>query len=359
MPALIKHRKRPSADIEKLRVQLLDWYDAHTREIPWRVRKGQVPDPYHVWLSEIMCQQTTVQAVKPYYDKFLKAWPTVQDLAAAPQEDVMAAWAGLGYYARARNLHKCAQIVAGELNGTFPGMQNELKKLPGIGDYTSAAIAAIAFNQPATVVDGNVERVMARFFAVQEPLPAAKPKLKALAARFYNDFTDRPGDLAQSFMDLGAGICIPKAPRCALCPLQADCRGRVQGMAAELPRKTKAKARPQKYGNIYWITNNQGQALFHQRPAKGLLGGMLGLPTTDWREDKEALDHPEYITNAASLDVRVHHSFTHFELELLLFKAKKIDGPTQKEHMLSWRRPSGAGDKLPSVFKKAYKLFNR
>ncbi|MCB9983969.1 MAG: A/G-specific adenine glycosylase [Rhodospirillales bacterium] len=352
----MKRSKKSNKTICELRGQLLGWYDSHARDIPWRVRKGQVPDPYHVWLSEIMCQQTTVQAVKPYYEKFLSRWPSVQTLAAAPQEDVMAAWAGLGYYARARNLHKCAQIVANERGGVFPSTQNELKKLPGIGDYTGAAIAAIAFNQPATVVDGNVERVMARFFAVQEPLPAVKPKLKALAARFYEDFTDRPGDLAQGFMDLGAGICIPKTPRCNLCPLQADCQGHVQGIAAKLPHKTKTKARPQKYGYIYWITNDQEQVLFHRRPEKGLLGGMLGLPTTDWREDKNTLNHPEYIETPKPLNIHVHHTFTHFDLELSLYESAQVANTALKGRELGWRSPSEAGEKLPSVFKKAYKL---
>ena len=356
MTVTIANSKLSVNDIEKVRGQLLDWYDAHARDIPWRAKAGQAPDPYHVWLSEIMCQQTTVQAVKAYYLKFLELWPSVQDLAAADQDDVMAAWAGLGYYARARNLHKCAKVVVNELGGVFPSRQEQLKKLPGIGDYTSAAIAAIAFNQPTTVMDGNVERIIARFFAVREPLPKAKPQLKALVHQFYDDFTVRPGDLAQSFMDLGAGICIPKIPRCGLCPLQGACQAHRQGIAAELPAKIKAKTRPQKYGNIYWISNDQGQVLFHQRQEKGLLGGMLGLPTSNWKADNTTLTHPEYINTPTPLHIQVQHTFTHFDLKLDLFKATLKAKLPIKDIKLCWLCPMSTGDKLPSVFKKAHKI---
>ncbi|MCB1721160.1 MAG: A/G-specific adenine glycosylase [Rhodospirillales bacterium] len=356
MTVTIANSKLSVNDIAKVRGQLLRWYDSYTRDIPWRANEGSIPAPYHIWLSEIMCQQTTVQAVKPYYEKFLQRWPSVHDLANARQEDVMAAWAGLGYYARARNLHKCAKVVAEDLGGVFPATQEQLKKLPGIGDYTAAAIAAIAFNRPATVVDGNVERVVARFFAVEEPLPTVKPKLKALAAQFYNDFTTRPGDLAQSLMDLGAEICIPKAPRCSLCPLQAACQARKQGITKQLPRKIKAKTRPQKYGHIYWITNDQEQVLFHQRPEQGLLGGMLGLPTTDWNEDSTSLTHPEYINIPTPLHIQVQHTFTHFDLKLDLFEATLKAKLPVKDIKLCWLCPMSTGDKLPSVFKKAHKI---
>ncbi len=356
MTATKTNSKISVREVAKYRGQLLTWYDQHRRDIPWRTKLGQVADPYNVWLSEVMCQQTTVQAVKAYYLKFLVLWPTVQDLAAAEQADVMAAWAGLGYYARARNLHKCAQIVANELDGVFPDTQDELRKLPGIGEYTSAAIASIAFNKPATVVDGNVERVIARFFAVEEPMPRAKKQLKALAHEFYDGFKERPGDLAQSFMDLGARLCIPKAPRCALCPLQTDCQGYQAGIAAELPRKTKEKTRPQKYGNIYWIINEQGEALFHQRAPKGLLGGMLGLPTSDWGTSAPQ-KHPVFVESPESCKTFVDYTFTHFNLQLHLYKAQVANNKLSEEDNMFWAAYKQTEAKLPSVFKKAFKGF--
>ena len=354
MTSIKKTSKVSAKQIEEYRGQLLSWYDSHQREVPWRVCSGEKPDPYKVWLSEIMCQQTTVQAVKAYYAKFLDLWPTVHDLASAKQEDVMAAWAGLGYYARARNLHKCAQIVSQELGGAFPDTQEELKKLPGIGDYTSAAISAIAFNKPSIVVDGNVERVMARFFAIQEPLPGSKKQLKDLASIFYQDFDHRPGDLAQSFMDLGAGICIPKAPRCMLCPLRENCQGLVQGIAGALPKKDKKKTRPQKYGHIYWIENEQGQVLFHKRPDKGLLGGMVGLPTTVWETTKPA--HSKELKILQSVKEPVHHVFTHFDLSLTLHHADTHQSAMREGHF--WDNPENQSTALPSVFKKAFAVFH-
>ena len=357
MAAQAKNSKVSKRDIEEYRGQLLGWYDKHRRDIPWRAKPGEKPNPYHVWLSEIMCQQTTVQAVKAYYLKFLDLWPTVHDLANADQEDVMAAWAGLGYYARARNLHKCAKIVANDLNGTFPDNQEDLKKLPGIGDYTAAAIAAIAFNKPATVVDGNVERVIARFFAVQDPLPNSKTQLKELAHHFFNDFEDRPGDLAQSFMDLGAGICIPKAPRCGLCPLHSSCEGYEQDIAAELPRKIKKADRPKKFGNLYWIKNSNGQILLDKRPEKGLLGGMLGLPTTEWLKEDTKLEHPEVFTGIEQQNMSVHHTFTHFDLELRLFEASAEQEIANQNQQFFWESPQIVGEKLPTVFKKGFKAF--
>ena len=355
MPALANSRKISEPDIVKYRGKLLSWYDSHARDVPWRSKVGNLPDPYHVWLSEIMCQQTTVSAVKAYYKKFLILWPSVYELAAAQQDDVMAAWAGLGYYARARNLHKCAQIVAGQLNGVFPSTPEGLKKLPGIGDYTSAAIAAIAFNKPATVVDGNVERVMARFFAVREPLPRAKKQLKSLAHRFFDGFAERPGDLAQSFMDLGADICIPKAPRCSACPLMHACKAYQQGIAARLPDKNKTNMRPQKHGHVYWITNSKGEVLFHKRAEKGLLGGMLGLPTSNWVNDKGKLTHLKYLRRLQPLNVKIHHTFSHFDLELELYIARLSKGKVLES--VVWGRPEHHGPKLPTVFKKAYKVF--
>ena len=344
--------------IAEYRGQLLDWYAKHERPVPWRTPKGQTPNPYYIWLSEIMCQQTTVQAVKPYYEKFITKWPTVADLAKADNEEVMAAWAGLGYYARARNLHKCAQIVANDLNGEFPTTQSELIKLPGIGEYTSAAIAAIAFNRPATVVDGNVERVMARFFAIEDPLPKSKKTLKACANTFFADLESGSGDLAQALMDLGSAICIPKVPRCVLCPIQDGCLAKQQGIAADLPRKVKKSVRPQKCGFVYWVTNDQNQVLFQKRPNKGLLGGMTGLPTSEWKKNTASPQHLKFIKFANATDQSVHHTFTHFDLELRLFYGKVEADTKLEEQGYFWAENIiEQAENLPSVFKKPYKLF--
>ncbi len=264
---------------------LLDWYDLHSRDLPWRIgpaarAAGARPDPYRVWLSEIMLQQTTVAAVRAYYLRFIDRWPTVGALAAAADEDVMAAWAGLGYYARARNLLACARAVAAERDGRFPDTVEELRALPGVGPYTAAAIAAIAFDRPATVVDGNVERVMARLRAMEEPLPDAKPRLAALAAELTPE--RRPGDLAQAMMDLGATVCTPRSPACGICPLIGSCQARAQGLAGELPRKRRKAAKPVRHG-IAWVGRRRdGLWLLERREERGLLGGMLGWPGTEW-----------------------------------------------------------------------------
>lgn len=314
--------KLSDPDINTFRENLLGWYDLHRRVLPWRALPDQKADPYHVWLSEIMLQQTVVAAVIPYFLKFTEKWPTVHDLAAAENKDVMAAWAGLGYYARARNLHKCAKVVSGDLDGVFPQELKELKALPGIGDYTAAAIRAIAFDKPANVVDGNVERVMARFFEVTEPLPQSKPKIKKLAAGLSENRDDRSGDYAQALMDLGATICTPKSPKCMLCPLQYGCAGYKSGMAAELPRKAPKRTKPEKYGYIFWIENEEGQVLLQKRPDSGLLGGMTAFPTSIWIDQKH--DNQD-VVNAENLHVTekyknktiyIYHSFTHFNLRL-------------------------------------------
>jgi A/G-specific adenine glycosylase len=296
--------------------KLLDWYDRHRRVMPWRALPGVVADPYAVWLSEIMLQQTTVAAVKPYFEKFLKRWPTVADLAAAKSEEVMAAWAGLGYYARARNLHKCAQVVAREHAGVFPSTEEALLKLPGIGPYTAAAIASIAFGQRAVVVDGNVERVMARLHAVQETLPGIKSRLKELADVLTPH--ERAGDYAQAAMDLGATICTPKSPACVLCPWTDACAARKQGIAHELPRKDAVKDIPTRHGVIFWITDVDHKVLLIRRPPKGLLGGMLAFPTTEWRNAAWTQTDvaPPIKTTWNILPGVVEHTFTHFHLEL-------------------------------------------
>ena len=268
-----------------LRARLLDWYDAHARVLPWRVSPaaragGERADPFRVWLSEVMLQQTTVPHATAYFLQFLDRGPTVDALAAAPDDEVMAAWAGLGYYARARNLLACARAVASEHGGVFPTSEAGLRSLAGVGAYTAAAIAAIAFDQPANVVDGNVERVMARLHTVETPLPAAKPEITRLAAILAEG--PRPGDWAQALMDLGAMVCRPKAPLCDRCPLAPECLARAGGAPETYPRKTAKAERPHRYGVAYVLTRGDEVALV-RRPPKGLLGGMLALPTSDWR----------------------------------------------------------------------------
>ncbi|MBL4804478.1 MAG: A/G-specific adenine glycosylase [Alphaproteobacteria bacterium] len=341
-------------DIEEYRGQLLDWYDQHERHVPWRIPAGETSDPYRVWLSEIMCQQTTVQAVIPYYTKFLEIWPKVEDLASAKQEEVMAQWAGLGYYARARNLHKCAQVVANDLNGEFPDTQEALKELPGIGDYTSAAIAAIAYGRETVVVDGNVERVIARFYAVEEALPKAKSTLKTLAAEFYEGLGNECGHLAQAFMDLGANVCIPKAPRCMLCPIADGCTARKRGQQTDFPVKAAKKARPQRFGKVYFIDNDNNEMLFHRREEKGLLGGMVGLPTTEWGA-KDTLNTPNAIKSVKSLKLNVYHVFTHFDLELELCKGTLTEAEPPEGYF--WADPYNELENLPTAFKKALKSY--
>lgn len=260
---------------------LLDWYDRERRHLPWRAEPGQYSNPYHVWLSEVMLQQTTVATVKSYFAKFLTKWPTINALAAASLEDVLKEWAGLGYYARARNLHKCAQTIAFELGNTFPNTESELRKLPGVGDYTAAAIAAIAFDEPAVVVDGNIERVVSRLFRINEPLPKAKKQIKEATATITPP--QRPGDFAQAMMDLGAGICTPKTPKCLLCPISAGCKAQKVGDMEKFPAKAPKKAKPTRRAISFWLEHD-GHVLLERRPAKGLLGGMPGFFSTEWIE---------------------------------------------------------------------------
>jgi A/G-specific adenine glycosylase len=336
---------------EQIRQSLLSWYDAHARDLPWRTgpAAGQVgvrSDPYRVWLSEVMLQQTTVPHAAPYFLKFTACWPTVSDLAAASDDEVMAAWAGLGYYARARNLLACARAVANDHGGVFPDTEAALRALPGLGPYTAAAVAAIAFDEATNVVDGNVERVMARLFAMETPLPAAKPELKALAAVLVRD--ERPGDWAQALMDLGATVCRPKAPLCYRCPLTSACAGLATGAPETYPRKGAKAARPRRHGVAYILTHGDGVALV-RRPPKGLLGGMLGLPTSDWRDapwsEVEAMAAAPVQADWRSAG-EVEHVFTHFSLTLRLLRA---EGAAEG---VIWtaRRDLEA---LPSVFLKA------
>ncbi|HEY8564150.1 MAG TPA: A/G-specific adenine glycosylase [Beijerinckiaceae bacterium] len=303
--------------------ELLAWYDRHRRALPWRALPGQIADPYRVWLSEIMLQQTTVAAVRPYYERFLERFPTVEALADAPSEAVMQAWAGLGYYSRARNLHACAKAVVERHEGQFPASEAALRKLPGIGDYTAAAVAAIAFGEVAAAVDGNVERVMTRVFLIEEPLPKAKPQVKEETLALVPP--DRPGDFAQAVMDLGATICTPRRPACAICPWMRPCRARAEGLQETLPRKAPKTEGQLRRGAAFVVLRADDAVLLRTRPPQGLLGGMAEVPSSAWAPDydfaKAVLDAP--------LDARwkrlpgvVRHTFTHFPLELTVFLAK-------------------------------------
>ncbi|RMC35523.1 A/G-specific adenine glycosylase [Paracoccus alkanivorans] len=323
--------------------RLLEWYDRHARVLPWRVPPGGgAADPYRVWLSEIMLQQTTVAAVKSYFERFISLWPSVGDLAAADDARVMAEWAGLGYYARARNLLACARIVSDA--GGFPRTREGLQALPGIGPYTSAAIAAIAYDAPETVVDGNVERVVARLRAIETPLPAAKPELIALAETLTPQ--ERPGDYAQAMMDLGATICVPRNPACGICPLIADCEAREKGIAAELPRKAPKIARPNRSG-IVWVARHGNSLLLEERPAKGLLGGMLAFPSTGW--DGRDLPPPGDADWHEIGEVR--HVFTHFNLSLRVMLGDLVGRP-ERGHLVSLRQIDRDG--LPGLMRKVW-----
>ncbi len=340
------------------RKKMLDWYDANSRDLPWRARANEVPKPYHVWLSEVMLQQTTVQAVIPYFFKFIERWPDIHALAAAENDDVMGAWAGLGYYSRARNLHQCAQVISNDYFGVFPSDIGGLKSLPGVGDYTAAAIRSIAFDFPAVVVDGNVDRVMARYHAIETAFPKGKADVKRYAALFSDGFEHRPGDYAQSLMDLGAGVCKPKTPSCSLCPINQYCKAYDLGAAESYPKKAPKKSRPHKYGYVYWVTNQQGAVLIEKRPDKGLLAGMHGLPTSDGVEDKTALVHLDFEC-IKPFGGKVTHVFTHFSLELEIFHVSLEDGYVLPANSTFFFLPysdlSSGG--FPTLFKKAIRLF--
>lgn len=337
--------------MSKEAAEILRWYDRHARNLPWRVPPGSgaAPDPYHIWLSEIMLQQTTVAAVKAYFMRFTTAWPTVAALAAADDADVMAAWAGLGYYARARNLLKAARAVV-ELGG-FPDTEDGLRTLPGIGPYTSAAIAAIAFGRRAVVVDGNVERVMARYFALRDPLPGVKAEMRARADDLTPDA--RAGDYAQAVMDLGATICTPRSPACAICPWRAGCQASRDGDAETLPRRAPKLAKPIRYGAAYYAIRGDGAVLLERRPDKGLLGGMLGFPGTAWAETAP-VPAPPCAANWHQLPAPITHVFTHFRLELTIYVAN-LDMQTQPD-VGEFMPPHAFSDAdLPTVFRKVYR----
>jgi A/G-specific adenine glycosylase len=311
-----------------------------------------IPDPYRVWLSEVMLQQTTVAAVRDYFMRFTTRWPTVRALADAPDDQVMGEWAGLGYYARARNLLKCARVVADEHDGIFPDSYDALLKLPGIGPYTAAAISAIAFDRPETVLDGNVERVMARLYNIHDPLPGSKPLLKDKAAALTPD--TRPGDYAQAVMDLGATICTPKSPACGICPVRDPCQARAVGTQSELPRKTPKKPKPTRYGHVYISQSDAGALLLERRPDKGLLGGMLGWPGSDWSEAPD--ESPPFEADWQVLAGEVRHTFTHFHLILRIWTAPLPDG-TAPEGLIMLEKHAFRPSDLPTVMRKAHDLW--
>jgi len=299
--------------------RLLAWYDRHRRILPWRALAGVTPNPYHVWLSEIMLQQTTVAAVAPYFQKFIRRWPTIEDLAEAPAADIMRMWAGLGYYRRAVLLHTCAKAICADHQGRFPEIEQELLELPGFGPYTAAAMAAIAFGRRANVVDGNVERVMARVFAVKTPMPQAKQKLRALAATLLPGA--RYGDYAQALMDLGATICTPRNPKCGLCPWASACLGQAEGIAENLPHRLKAKSRPVRRGIAFVLINKKNEIFLRERHKHGLLGGMMEVPGSAWNEGKmpklkDVLKEAPARTSWTMLPGTVRHVFSHFALEV-------------------------------------------
>ena len=335
--------------------QLLAWYDDARRDMPWRAAPDETPDPYQVWLSEVMLQQTTVATVTPRFTRFIDRWPNVGSLAAAPLDDVLHEWQGLGYYARARNLHRCARAVASAHNGVFPADEAALRALPGIGAYTAAAIAAIAFDLPAVAVDGNVERVMARFRGIETPLPGAKKELAAAAQAFVP--TQRAGDVVQGLMELGATVCTPRAPRCTGCPWQASCAGHARGNAADLPRRAPRKARPTRYGVVFWAEDSAGCVLLRRRPETGLLAGLHEIPSTTWRETPWTLD--EAVAEApiaaswSPVAGDVVHVFTHFRLVLQVVRGCADPNPSAGD----WAAPRDFGDyALPTAMKKVVAL---
>ncbi|HET7717591.1 MAG TPA: A/G-specific adenine glycosylase [Bauldia sp.] len=343
---------------ENVAPALLAWYDRHARRLPWRVGpkdrvRGVAPDPYRVWLSEVMLQQTTVATVKSYFEAFTSAWPTIHDLAAAPRDDVMRAWAGLGYYARARNVHACAQVVVRDHGGRFPGTVAGLRALPGIGDYTAAAVAAIAFDEPAAVVDGNVERVIARLFAIDTPLPEAKKIIRDRQSRLTP--AARPGDYAQAMMDLGAGICTPRRPACPLCPLSTACLAHARGAEERYPIRPERGERPTRYGVVFVAIRADGAVLLGRRPDDGLLGGMTEVPGSEWASRPNGLDAVAHAPIQAAwrrVPGTVTHVFTHFRLELNVYCAR-LPAMEEAPAGFRWSPPAALpGEALPSVMKK-------
>ena len=342
--------------------QLLDWYDRHRRRLPWRPLPGVSADPYRVWLSEIMLQQTGVQTVGPYFEKFIDRWPNVEALGRASLDDVLRMWAGLGYYSRARNLHACAVTVRRDHGGVFPDTEDGLRELPGIGPYTAAAIAAIAFGRQTMPVDGNIERVVSRLFAVAEPLPKSKASIRQLASTLLaasraGDANTRAGDSAQALMDLGATICTPKRPACALCPLNEGCAARLNGDHETFPRKAPKKPGALRRGAAFVVTRGD-QLLVRTRAEKGLLGGMTEVPTSDWlagQDDKAALKQAPVLKGLARWHRKVGvvtHVFTHFPLELVIYTAS-VAARSRAPQGMRWVPIATLQDEaLPNVMRK-------
>ncbi len=339
---------------------LLEWYDVHARPMPWRTppaekKAGVQPDPYRIWLSEVMLQQTTVAAVKDYFNRFTTRWPTVVSLAAADDGDVMGEWAGLGYYARARNLLKCARVITDEHSGIFPDDHATLLTLPGIGPYTAAAISSIAFDLRHVVVDGNVERVMSRLYDIHAPLPASKLELTAKAEHLTPN--QRTGDYAQAVMDLGATICTPKSPACGICPWHEPCKARKAGTAPDLPKKTPKKPKPIRHGTVYLGRRSDGAWLLERRPDKGLLGGMLGWPGSDWIDvtTPRPIGTPPTPADWKTEEGEVRHTFTHFHLLLTVMSAT-IES---NEQLLFLGHNDFRPSDLPTVMRKAFDLIQK
>jgi A/G-specific adenine glycosylase len=371
--AAIRRKKTPSSGHQEAAAArpalLLEWYDRHRRVLPWRPPAGQRPDPYAVWLSEIMLQQTGVKTVGPYFAKFLARWPDVAALGRASLDDVLRMWAGLGYYSRARNLHACAVSVLRDHGGVFPDTEEGLRSLPGIGPYTAAAIAAIAFDRRTMPVDGNIERVVSRLFAVEETLPQAKPVIQKLAATLLGasragdeksrarDEKTRAGDSAQALMDLGASICTPKKPACSLCPLNEGCAGRERGDQESFPRKAPKKTGELRRGAAFVVTRG-GELLVRSRPEKGLLGGMTEVPGSDWRgsqDDEDALKQAPKLSGISRWHRKlgvVNHVFTHFPLELVVYTAQLPTGTRAPKGMRWVPIATLAGEALPNVMRK-------
>ncbi|QDP24515.2 A/G-specific adenine glycosylase [Bradyrhizobium cosmicum] len=352
----LKAKSEPGqAEISSRPIALLAWYDRHRRRLPWRAMPGEASDPYRVWLSEIMLQQTTVKAVGPYFEKFVARWPDVTALGRASQDDVLRMWAGLGYYSRARNLHACAVAVTREHGGVFPDTEEGLRALPGIGPYTAAAIAAIAFDRHTMPVDGNIERVVSRLFAVEEELPQAKPLIQQLAATLLAN--SRAGDSAQALMDLGSSICTPKKPACSLCPLNEDCTARVKGIQESFPRKAPKKSGTLRRGAAFVVTRGD-ELLVRSRPEKGLLGGMTEVPGSDWtagQDDAAAKQQAPAMKGLSRWQRKVGvvtHVFTHFPLELVVYTAK-AEARTRAPVGMRWVPIATlAGEALPNVMRK-------
>ncbi len=342
---------KPKTKKPDLSKKLLAWYDVHRRVLPWRAPAGKRADPYRVWLSEIMLQQTTVQAVGNYYRKFLAKWPDVKSLADARQDEVLAAWAGLGYYARARNLHAAAKVVAHRMGGKFPATAESLRALPGVGAYTSGAIAAIAYDEKQAAMDANAERVIARLYAVVTPMPKAKPELHAHCSALV---PERAGDFAQALMDLGSAICTPKRPACVNCPWTDECLARKRGIQEQLPVKAPKMARPLKRGAAFVARDKSGAVLLVQRPDKGLLASMLEPPLGPWTEDfpspVKALKQAPFEAKWKRRPGIVRHGFTHFELETEVYVAEVSKRPKFKG---DWIAAENLGEvALPTVMRK-------